>query len=95
MTTELIKGIDCIGVNVTFFCHDGNGAFGDVKFVDAECNVVHAGRGTVLLYGVDKMLVVTLDGLTFVTSLERATDLKQLLDALPGSMRINPGGPTL
>lgn len=74
---------------------DGNGAFGDVRFVDAECNVVHAGRGTVLLYGVDKMLVVTLDGLTFVTSLERATDLKQLLDALPGSMRINPGGPTL
>lgn len=73
---------------------DGNGAFGDVRFVDAECNVVHAGRGTVLLYGVDKMLVVTLDGLTFVTSLERASDLKQLLDALPGSMRINPGGPT-
>ncbi|MCL4214636.1 MAG: NTP transferase domain-containing protein [Gemmatimonadales bacterium] len=71
---------------------DGNGAFGDVQFVDAECNVVHAGRGTVVLYGVDKMLVVTLDGMTFVTSLERASDLKPLLDALPGSMRINPTG---
>lgn len=69
---------------------DGNGAFGDVHFVDADCNVVHAGRGAVVLYGVDKMLVVTLEGLTFVTSLERASDLKPLLDALPGSMRINP-----
>jgi len=72
---------------------DGNGVFGEAHFVDAECNVVHAGRGTVVLYGVDKMLVVTLDGLTFVTSLERATDLKPLLDALPGSMRINPTAP--
>jgi mannose-1-phosphate guanylyltransferase len=71
---------------------DGNGAFGQVHFVDAECNVVHAGRGSVVLYGVDKMLVVSLDGLTFVTSLERASDLKPLLDALPGSMRINPTG---
>ncbi len=72
---------------------DGNGAFGDVQFYDADCNVVHAGRGTVVLYGVSRMLVVTLDGLTFVTSLERASDLKPLLDALPGSMRINPTGP--
>jgi mannose-1-phosphate guanylyltransferase len=71
---------------------DGNGTFGAVHCVDAECNVVHAGRGAVVLYGVDKMLVVTLDGLTFVTSLERASDLKPLLDTLPGSMRINPTG---
>jgi mannose-1-phosphate guanylyltransferase len=35
---------------------------------------------------------VTLDGLTFVTTLERAGDLRPLLDALPGSMRIHPGG---
>ena len=44
----------------------------------------------VVLYGVSKMLVVTLPGLTFVTPLDRATDLKPLLDALPGSMRVNP-----
>lgn len=72
---------------------DGNGAVGDVRFVDAESNVVHAGHGTVVVYGVSQLLVVTLDGLTFVTSLERATDLNRLLDALPGSMRIHPAGP--
>lgn len=69
---------------------DGNGAVGNVHFVDAECNVVHAERGSVVVYGLSHMLVVTLDGLTFVTSLDRATDLRPLLDALPGSMRINP-----
>ena len=73
---------------------DGNGALGDAHFVDADCNVVHAGQGRVVLYGVSRMLVVTLDGLTFVTTLDRASDLKPLLDALPGSMRINPTGPT-
>ncbi|MEX2180841.1 MAG: sugar phosphate nucleotidyltransferase [Gemmatimonadaceae bacterium] len=72
---------------------DGNGAIGSAHFVDAECNVVHSERGTVVIYGVSRMLVVTLDGLTFVTSLDRATDLNTLLDALPGSMRIHPGGP--
>lgn len=71
---------------------DGNGAVGSVHFVESECNVVHAERGTVVLYGVSRMLVVTLDGLTFVTSLDRATDLRPLLDALPGSMRIHPTG---
>lgn len=71
---------------------DGNGAVGNVHFVEADCNVVHSERGTVVVYGVSRMLVVTLDGLTFVTSLDRATDLRPLLDALPGSMRINPTG---
>ena len=73
---------------------DGNGAIGDVRFVDAESNVVHAGHGRVVVYGVSKLLVVTVDGLTFVTSLDRAADLNRLLDALPGSMRINPAGPS-
>ena len=71
---------------------DGNGAFGNVHFVEADCNVVHSERGTVVVYGLSRMLVVALDGLTFVTSLDRATDLRPLLDALPGSMRINPTG---
>lgn len=69
---------------------DGNGASGHVHFVDADCNVVHAGHGQVVMYGVSRMLVVTLDGLTFVTTLDRAADINTLLDALPGSMRINP-----
>ena len=71
---------------------DGNGVVGTAHFVDADSNIVHTESGAVVLYGVSKMLVVTLPGLTFVTSLERAADLKPLLDALPGSMRINPTG---
>jgi mannose-1-phosphate guanylyltransferase len=71
---------------------NGNGASGHAHFVDADGNVVHAERGCVVLYGVSRMLVVSLDGLTFVTTLDRATDLNPLLDALPGSMRINPNG---
>lgn len=71
---------------------DGNGAVGNVHFIEAECNVVHAERGTVVVYGLSRMLVVSLDGLTFVTSLDRAHDLRPLLNALPGSMRINPTG---
>ena len=71
---------------------NGNGASGPAHFVDADGNVVHAERGCVVLYGVSRMLVVSLDGLTFVTTLDRATDLNPLLDALPGSMRINPNG---
>jgi mannose-1-phosphate guanylyltransferase len=71
---------------------DGNGALGGVSFVDSENNIVHAEGGTVVLYGVERLLVVTLPGLTFVTTLDRANDLKPLLDALPGSLRISPGG---
>jgi hypothetical protein len=35
---------------------------------------------------------VTLDGLTFVTPLDRAVDLRPLLDALPAEMRNRPVG---
>ncbi len=72
---------------------DGNGAKGDVHFVDATTNVVHTESGAVVLYGVEKLLVVVLDGLTFVTTLEKARDLKPLLDALPGSLRYRPSTP--
>lgn len=68
----------------------GNGAIGSVNFVDADSNIVHSERGRVVMFGVSRLLVVTLDGLTFVTTLDRAADLNPLLDRLPGSMRINP-----
>jgi mannose-1-phosphate guanylyltransferase len=71
---------------------DGNGALGAVQFVDSTSNVVHTESGTVVLFGVSRLLVVSLPGLTFITTLERANDLKPLLDALPGSLRVNPGG---
>ena len=44
-----------------------------------------------VLYGVHKLLVVSLHGITFVTTLDRARDLKPLLDQLPGSLRLRSG----
>ncbi len=69
----------------------GNGALGAAHFADSTGNVVHAESGTVVMFGVSQLLVVTRPGLTFVTTLDRAADLKPLLDSLPGSARINPG----
>jgi mannose-1-phosphate guanylyltransferase len=66
---------------------DGNGAIGDVHFVESSGNVVHAEGGTVVMYGVEGLLVVTLPGITFVTTIDRAADLKPLLDALPDNLR--------
>lgn len=66
---------------------DGNGAMGDVHFADASGNVVHAEGSSVVLYGVEGLLVVSLPGITFVTTLDRAAELKPLLDALPEEMR--------
>ncbi|HVZ48888.1 MAG TPA: sugar phosphate nucleotidyltransferase [Gemmatimonadaceae bacterium] len=68
----------------------GNGALGRAHFIDATGNVVHADEGVVVAFGVSQLLIVTRPGLTFVTSLERAADLKPLLDSLPGSARIHP-----
>ena len=47
-------------------------------------------RGTVVGYGLSGMLVVSRPGLTFVTSLDRATELNPLLDALPESLAGRP-----
>lgn len=69
----------------------GNGLMGDVHCVDASGNVIHADGQCIVAYGISGMLVVSLDGLTFVTTLERATELGPLLNALPGSVRFSPG----
>jgi mannose-1-phosphate guanylyltransferase len=72
---------------------DGNGVGGGgaVHFVDASGNIVHAeGASAVALYGVDGLLVVSVDGTTFVTTVERAADLKALLDDLPADVRARP-----
>jgi mannose-1-phosphate guanylyltransferase len=71
----------------------GNGTLGPAVFVDSASNVVHSEAGTVVLFGCERMLVVHLDGLTFVTPLERAADLRPLLDQLPGTLRTQPTPP--
>jgi mannose-1-phosphate guanylyltransferase len=70
---------------------DGNGAIGKAHFVDASSNVVHADGSSVVLYGVNGLLVVSIKGMTFVTTLERATDLRPLLDQLPEEVRRRRG----
>ena len=64
---------------------------GNAHCIDASGNVIHADGQCIVAYGISGMLVVSLDGLTFVTTLERASELGPLLNALPGSVRSNPG----
>ncbi|HEX5581686.1 MAG TPA: sugar phosphate nucleotidyltransferase [Gemmatimonadaceae bacterium] len=65
----------------------GNGAVGPAYFAESSGNLVHTEGGPVVLYGVDSLVVVSLDGFTFVTTLERAGDLSGLLRELPGEFR--------
>ncbi|HEX2778450.1 MAG TPA: sugar phosphate nucleotidyltransferase [Gemmatimonadaceae bacterium] len=65
----------------------GNAASGDVHVVEARENVVHAEGNTVVLYGVSNLVVITQDGLTVVTTIERAADLKALVEGLPREVR--------
>ena len=68
----------------------GNGVMGDAHCIEASGNVIHADGQCIVVYGISGMLVVSLNGLTFVTTLERATELGPMLNALPGSVRSNP-----
>lgn len=69
--------------------HDvhGNASIGSVFAVQSRGNLVHAEGCDVVLYGVENLVVVSRDGLTLVTTRERAADLKSLVDALPPSLR--------
>ena len=67
---------------------DGNATSGSVNLVQARDNVVHADDGQrVVLYGVQDLVVVAKDGLTLVTTLDRAADLKTLVESLPKDVR--------
>ena len=66
---------------------DGNALHGTVHALASTGNVVHADTGTVVLYGVSDLVVVTRDGLTLVTTIDRASDLKTLLESLPPQLK--------
>lgn len=66
---------------------NGNATNGEVHAVDARDNVVHASGGTVVLYGVSDLAVVVHEGLVLVTTVDRSSDLKTLIDALPAAVR--------
>jgi len=63
----------------------GNVTIGAVHILDCSDNVVRTDSGTVVIYGVDNLVVVVHDGLTLVTTREKAADLKRLVESLPAS----------
>jgi mannose-1-phosphate guanylyltransferase len=65
--------------------HDvhGNALAGRAYAVASLRNVVHSAGPTVVLYGVDDLVVVAQDGLVLVTTKDRSSDLKSLIDQLP------------
>ncbi len=65
----------------------GNAASGVVHVLDARRNVVHAEGNAVVLYGVDDLVVVARPGLTLVTTVDRSSDLKALVESLPAALR--------
>ncbi|HEY2065250.1 MAG TPA: sugar phosphate nucleotidyltransferase [Gemmatimonadaceae bacterium] len=68
----------------------GNATTGRVHTLDARNNVVHADGNGVVLYGVSDLVVVTRDGLTLVTTVDKASDLKTLIESLPPAFRDPP-----
>jgi len=68
----------------------GNAIHGAAHAVASKNNVVHSNVGRVVLYGVEDLVVVVRDGITLVTTVERSSDLKTLLDALPAEVVATP-----
>ena len=61
----------------------GNVTIGDVHMLDCAENIVHADGGRVVMYGVEQLVVVMHGGLTLVTTRDKASDLKRLVESLP------------
>lgn len=68
----------------------GNAVHGQAYVVQSGNNVVHAEGRTVVLYGVEDLVVVTEPGITLVTTREKAADLKTMLAQLPARVRERP-----
>lgn len=65
----------------------GNATSGNVHLVGAHGNVVHADDSEVVLYGVSDLVVVVRGKLVLVTTVDRSSDLKTLIEALPETLR--------
>lgn len=64
----------------------GNAITGKAHAIASHDNVVHSEGPTVVLYGVDNLVVVAKDGLVLVTTTDRSSDLKTLIDQLPAGV---------
>lgn len=65
----------------------GNAVRGIVHALESRGNVVHSEGGAVVLYGVSDLVVVASEGVTLVTTIDKATELKTLIDSLPPAIR--------
>ena len=65
----------------------GNAVSGRTHALDATGNVVHAEGQTVVLYGVQDLVVIARNGLTVVTTVDASADLKRLVESLPPDLK--------
>ena len=61
---------------------DGNALVGDVEAVESRNNMAWSEDGRIVLFGVDDLVVVRSGGQTLVTTRDRASDMKRLLEEL-------------
>jgi len=73
---------------------EGNSTIGDVHAVDSRNNIAWAEDGSIVLFGVEGLVVVRSGGTTLVTTRARAPDLKALLARLPEQLREGRVPPT-
>ncbi len=71
----------------------GNVRLGDTHLLDAADCVAFADDGPVVMFGVKDLVVVRSGGVSFVTTRERAPDLKRLVATLPERLRDLSGSP--
>jgi mannose-1-phosphate guanylyltransferase len=65
----------------------GNASYGPAILHESSNSVVHSEGPTVVTFGVADLVVVAKNGLVLVTTIEKASDLKQLLESLPPEVR--------
>jgi len=65
----------------------GNVLVGSAEAVDSKENIVMAEDGTVVLFGVEGLVVVRSGDVVLVADRSRTSDLKSLLEALPQQLR--------
>ncbi|MFN0097899.1 MAG: mannose-1-phosphate guanylyltransferase [Gemmatimonadaceae bacterium] len=68
----------------------GNATHGRVIARESSDNVVHAEGSAVVLDGVSGLVVVVRDGVTLVTTVARAADLKKVVETLPSDLKDLP-----
>jgi hypothetical protein len=65
----------------------GNVAVGNVEMVDTTNTIVWSEDGAIVTFGVDDLVIVRTEDVTFVTHRDRTSELKQMLDQLSPGLR--------